>query len=179
MLWEMNKALGKLLLILIGRVAYVLGRPSLGKSIETGGSSMNRYLPVLLAALLGLAWILAACEKKEEKAPPKVSFEDVKKQTQEAVETAVQFAKQERDEFIQKAQKDLDALNGKLEELKKQAQGETGEAKDKMDRQIKNLQEQQQVAEKKLSNLKSATGDAWKDLKTGTEAAIDSIRKSF
>ena len=95
---------------------------------------MNRYLPVVFAALLGLALTLVACEKKEEKAPPKVSVEDVKKQSKEALETAVQFAKQERDEFIRKAQEDLDALNGKLEQLKKKAQGETGESKDKLDR---------------------------------------------
>ena len=140
---------------------------------------MNRFLVVLLAALLGLVLAVSACQKKEEKAPPKVSSEDVKNEAKEAVGAAAEYAKQERDEFVNKAQKDMDAINLKMEELKKKAQDATGEAKAKIEQQIERLEPERQVAEEKLAALKSATGEAWKDLKADVEAAIDRLKQSF
>ena len=140
---------------------------------------MNRFLLVLLAALLGLVLAISACEKKEEKAPPKVSSEDVKKEAKEAVGAAVEYVNQERDEFVNKAQKDMDAINVRIEELKKKAQDATGEAKVKLEQQIESLEQRRQAAEEKLDALKSATGEAWKDLKADVEAAIHHLKQSF
>jgi TolA-binding protein len=139
-------------------------------------TNMNR---LLLAFLLGSLLAVSACSKKEESRPPsKVSAEDVKKETKEAIGTAMDYAKQERDGFASKAQKDLDELNLKIEELKKKAQEATGEAKAKLDEQIKRLQQEQKAAAEKLDELKSATGEAWKDLKAGVQAAIDHLKQS-
>lgn len=139
-------------------------------------TNMNR---LLLAFLLGSLLAVSACSKKEEDRPPsKVSTEDVKKETKEAIGTAMDYAKQERDEFVGKAQKELDEINPKMEELKKKAQEATGEAKVKLDEQIKRLQQEQKAAAEKLDKLKSATGEAWKDLKAGVQAAIDHLKQS-
>ena len=140
---------------------------------------MNRFLVVLLAALLGLVLAVSACQKKEEKAPAKVTSEEVKKEAKEAVGATAEYATQERDEFVNKAQEDMDAINVKMEELKKKMQEETGEAKAKLEQQIQKLEPERQVAEEKLAALKSATGEAWKDLKADVEAAIDRLKQSF
>jgi hypothetical protein len=140
---------------------------------------MKRLLLTLSAVMIGLTFILSACEKGEEKTPPKVSSQDVKKEAQEAAGTAAQYAKQERDEFVKNAQKELDALGARVDEFKKQAQEATGDAKTKLDQQLKNLQEEQQVAEKKLADLKAASGNAWEDMKAGVEAAINHLKQSF
>ena len=139
-------------------------------------TNMNR---LLLAFLLGSLLAVSACGKKEEGRPPsKVSAEDVKKETKEAIGTAMEYTKQERDEFVSKAQKELDELNPKIEEIKKKAQEATGEAKAKLDEQIKRLQQEQKAAAEKLEELKFATGEAWKDLKAGVQAAIDHLKQS-
>ena len=136
---------------------------------------MNR---LLMLVVLGLSFILSACGKKDEAAPPKTGVEGVKQEAAAAIGAAEEQAKQMRNEFVAKAQQEMDELNAKLAELKTKAQKLTGEAKVKINQQIQNLEQEQKTAAQKLGELKSATGEKWNELKAGASEAVDRFKKS-
>lgn len=61
----------------------------------------------------------------------------------------------------------------------KKAQEATGEAKAKLDQQIRKLEQEQKAAEQKLAELKSTIGEKWKELKAGVTDAIDRLNQSI
>lgn len=133
---------------------------------------------LLLPVLLGLAFTVSAAEKREEGVPPKTGSADVRKETGEAVDAMTAKARQERDEFVAKAQKEMAELNKKMAELRKKAKKLSGEAKARLDQQIRNLEPELKAAEQKLADLKSATGEKWEELKAGVSGAIDRLKQS-
>ena len=134
---------------------------------------------LLLPMLLGLALTVSAAEKMEEGAPSGKAPADVRKETGEAVDAVAAKARQERDEFVDKAQKEMAALNKKMAELRMKAKKLSGEAKAKLDRQIQNLEPELKAAEQKLADLKAATGEKWEELKAGVSGAIDRLKQSL
>lgn len=134
---------------------------------------------LLLPVLLGLALSVSAAEKREEGTPPRTGSADVRKETGEAVDAMTAKARQERDEFVGKAQKELAELNKKMAELKKKAKKLSGEGKDKLDRQIQDLEPELKAAEQKLADLKSTAGAKWEELKAGVSGAIDRLKQSM
>jgi Skp family chaperone for outer membrane proteins len=133
---------------------------------------------LLLPVLLGLALSASAAEKKAEGAPPKPGSADVRKETGEAVDAVTAKVRQERDEFVVKAQKEMAELNKKMAKLKKKAKKLGGEAKARLDQQIRNLEPELKAAEQKLADLKTATGEKWEELKAGVTGAIDRLKQS-
>lgn len=131
---------------------------------------------LLLPVLLGLALNVSAAEKKEGGVSPKTGSTDVRKEAGEAVDAATAKARQERDEFVGKAQKEMVELNKKMAELRKKAKKLGGEAKTKLDLQIRNLELDLKVAEQKVADLKSATGEKWEELKTEVSGVIDRLK---
>lgn len=134
---------------------------------------------LLLPVLLGLALNVFAAEKREEGVPPRTGSADVRKEAGEAVDAATAKARQERDEFVVKAQKEMAELNKKMTELRHKAKKLGGEAKAKLDRQIQDLEPELKAAEQKLADLKSATAEKWAELKTGVSGAIDRLKQSM
>lgn len=150
---------------------------------------------ILLSLLLG-AWFLSACGKKEqpvkqpvegkveaEPAKPgaeEVSAEDVKRKTDEALEAAKAYTMQQKQEYQQKMEAELNDFNRqvdiKVEELKAKAEKSEAEAKEELDKQIKELREKQKDAQKKLDELKSASGKAWDDLKSEMDAKMNDLK---
>lgn len=133
---------------------------------------------LLMLVLLSLSLALSACGKKEEAALPKTSAEGVKQEAAQAIGAAEEQAKKIRDEFVSKAQQELNELNAKLAELKTKAQTLTGEAKVKIDQQIQNLEQEQKTAAQKLGELKSATSEKWNELKAGASEAVDRFKQA-
>jgi Skp family chaperone for outer membrane proteins len=134
---------------------------------------------LLLPVLLGLALTASAAEKPEEGAPPKTDSADVRKEVGEAVDAVAAKARQERDEFVVKAQKEMAELNKKMAELRKKAKKLGGEAKARLDRQIREMEPERKAAEQKLADLKSATEEKWEELKTGVSSAIDRLTQAM
>ena len=146
---------------------------------------MNRLIP---AALLSLPLALAACGDREHTAgapqatPQKsVSAGDVTRDAKQAVDTATDYAQMQKREFIAKAERDVQTLRASLDDLKKRASTATAETKGKMQDAIRDLErEQDQLqVQQKLTELKSATADAWQDAKTGFEDAFEKLRESY
>ena len=136
---------------------------------------MNR-LPVLV--LLGLSVTLSACEKKEQLPQPTIGSESTRKPAAGSGATMTEQAHQKRKAFVEEMQREMDALNVKLGELKSKARTLTGEAKVKIDRQIQNLEQEQKAAARKFDALKTATGEKWTEMKAGVVDAVDRLKQS-
>lgn len=134
---------------------------------------------LVIPVVLGLALAMSACGKKEEGTAPQTSAGEVQKEVKEAVSAVADKARQERDEFVSKTQKEVDELNKQMAELRQKAEKATGEAKAKLDQQLQNLEQERQAAEQKLAELKAATGEKWQEFKAGVSDAIDRLKQSI
>lgn len=134
---------------------------------------MNKLLAVLV---FGLALAGSACEKKEERILPKVGLSG--KVDAGQVAGAEQY-RIEREAFVSQAQKELDELVAKLADVRKKAVNASGKAKEKLNRQVLALEQEQKNVEEKLANLKSALDEKWTDLKSGVTNAIEQFKQAI
>lgn len=81
-------------------------------------------------------------------------------------------SRRERDEIVIHAQRAMDELRAAVEELKKRADKASGDAKDKVEQQLRALQDEQKRLEKKFLELKAATAQQWRELQDEIERAI-------
>jgi DNA anti-recombination protein RmuC len=137
---------------------------------------MNR---LTIAILLGTSLAAFGCSKEEQASSTRVSAEDVRKDTRQAVGTTTQFIEQEKDDFVRAAQHELDQLKDQLARLKSQAQSATGEARDKLDAQTAQLEPQLQAAEEKLAELKAASAEKWREAKEVLARQLDRLKQSL
>jgi protoporphyrinogen oxidase len=132
---------------------------------------MSRCSAILLGAFVGLVLILSTTAM--------VKSAGAKEETKETASSAVESAKQQKDEFVSKAHKEMDDLSARIQELKKKAEAESGEAKIKLERQVEELRKEQRIVVKKVARLKSASGEAWRDFKADVENSIEHLKESF
>ncbi|HUX89925.1 MAG TPA: hypothetical protein VMV48_04480 [Gallionellaceae bacterium] len=125
---------------------------------------------LLLALMLGVMLAGSGCEKKEERILPKVG-------TADQIDAGEQ-SRIEREEFVRQAQKEIDELSAKLDDIRTKAVDATGSAKQKLDQQIVLLEQERKDVEGQLARLKAEIGEQWKDLKAGVTAAIERLRRS-
>lgn len=126
--------------------------------------------------LIGLFLLFSGCER-EEFVAPKTNGESAKLEAVAGAKSAQ--AKQMRDEFVAKMQREMDELNAKLAELRTKAQTMTGQAREQIDQQIKKLEQEQKEAAEKFEALKAATVETWNELKSGAADALDRFKKSM
>lgn len=85
-----------------------------------------------------------------------------------------------RDAYVEKAKAKLDEWNAEIDKLQAQSKQASADAEIKWRENMKTLQQQRDVAARKLEALKSSSEQAWEDLKSGFEAACrdmsDSVR---
>lgn len=137
---------------------------------------MNRLLLWLI--VLGLVLGISACDKREGIPLPRIGAGEVKQQAREAAGAVENAAKKEKDQFVAAVENDVQETKAKISDRKSKITNATGKAKTVMERQITALEEELRVAEQKLTDLKSATVEKWKDLQRGMSTAIDHLKQS-
>jgi uncharacterized coiled-coil DUF342 family protein len=83
-----------------------------------------------------------------------------------------------REDYIEKAKNQLDALNNKLDKLEAQADRVSGNAKAEILQELDDLKASRARVEEKLHELRSAGDAAWDDVKIGLEMAWKSLSES-
>ncbi|TWI68543.1 hypothetical protein LZ24_02516 [Desulfobotulus alkaliphilus] len=78
-------------------------------------------------------------------------------------------------EYEQKLQAQLDEWGIRIDKLKAKADIKKADAQLEYHKQIEELRSQRESASNKLAELKSASGDAWEDLKAGIDSSWDSL----
>lgn len=84
----------------------------------------------------------------------------------------------DRKEFIENLTTKLKEWDAELDKLEIKAEKAKVDAKADYQREIEKLREQRQEAKAKLEQVKEASGAAWSELKTGTEEAFGTFKKS-
>lgn len=108
-----------------------------------------------------------------------VTSQEVKQNAAETADSTATYAEQERDKYIRQAHKEIDELRTDIDRLAAQARTARAEAKVKLDKDIKILNEKRDAAAKKLSELQSANAGAWQQLKSGMDRTIEDLKQSF
>jgi len=139
---------------------------------------------IIIAAVVGSAFLLACGDGKESEKPEKeVTSQDVKKEAKEAMETAKAYTLQQKEEYQKQIEAKLQALDREINELQTMAQSKaTGlkeESKAEFNQTIEELRNKKQAAAEQLDKLKSASGKAWEDIKAGVDSAMDDLSAAF
>ncbi len=81
--------------------------------------------------------------------------------------------------YEKKVQAQLDEWSAEMDKLKAKAEQADADAKLKLNDEIDEIQAKRKVAEEKLQELKSASDDAWDDVKRGIDAATGALGASL
>jgi peptidoglycan hydrolase CwlO-like protein len=81
--------------------------------------------------------------------------------------------------FDRKADREFHKLGKQLDDLKAQSQKQTGDAKAALDKKIAQAQQKIDDLKPKLTELKTATTNAWSDIKSGFERGLDDVRNAL
>ncbi len=133
-----------------------------------------------IASVLTIAvsfFMLASCSK--EAAKTQVTPEDVKRDTQKAVQTTEEYAQQQKEEYQKKAETELNELDHRIDELKAKTEKASAKAKAAMDQQMAELRKQQEVARQKLEELKGASASTWEETRKKLDAAIEELKRRY
>ena len=85
----------------------------------------------------------------------------------------------DKDAYVQKLHAKIDEWNAEIDILKAKADRAEAESRAEYQRQIKNLQEKRNHAEKKYEEVREAGEGAWEDLKSGVQSAWDSMEEAL
>ena len=133
---------------------------------------------IMLLLVMG---VFTGCGENEQDRSKtgKVSGEDVKEEAMEAYDTTKAYTQEQMQAFheqmvtrLAKYNDDIDQLQVKVEEL-------GGDAKVKAEQQLTALRQKRDEVSEKLKELSSSSGDAWEQLKSGIDAAMDDLGNAY
>jgi len=105
--------------------------------------------------------------------------EDVQQEAQEAVETTGQFLSQERQEYMTGIEQKMNHMETRIAELKEKA-AQAGEAQKKeVLEDVQQLEVKYDAARESMNKLQSSSEEAWEEMKSGLEAAVDEVDDAY
>jgi len=137
---------------------------------------------------LRLLWLLSAavvlagsgCAKAPvEHTVRKVTIEDVRRDTDKAVDTATSAAVQAKEDFEMRFKASLAEMDVEIAKLRERGLALKDEASVRWDEKMAGLKAKQKVAREKLEELGTSTGEAWGQLEKGAQSAWDDVKKAF
>jgi predicted nucleic acid-binding Zn-ribbon protein len=132
-----------------------------------------------LQKLVALSLLLAAPLLSRAQSNNPTTFDDVKQSSKDAAVTAGHYTEQQIKEFDKAAEKQYHALGKKLDDMKANAQTQTGQARVDMDKKIAEAQKKLDDLKPKLHELKTAATNAWGDVKSAFDNGIQDLEKTF
>ena len=137
-----------------------------------------------VATLVGLIAVMG-CQKETADPSPKtgtdttVTPEDVRRDAGKAVDSATKLAQQSKAEFQEKLEARLKTLDAEIEKLREKGSNLKDEAKVNWERKMADLETKREIARTKLAEVRDSSGEAWKDVQKGAQAAWDDLDKAF
>ena len=139
-----------------------------------------RFFTGILSLALSAALVLLGCETKPSSIPdPNSKVSKAKEKIGDAVDATTEAAKAKRDEYVRAISKQLDELNVKVDELKSRVAKANDQAKEGLEKKLKEAEVKRVAASKKLDELKAAGADRWEKVKEGVGSALDDLKKVF
>jgi uncharacterized coiled-coil DUF342 family protein len=84
-----------------------------------------------------------------------------------------------KEAYEKKVEAQMAEWKSEIDKMKAKADKADADAKIAYYKEIDALRSKQKAAQEKLEELKAAGGDAWKDLKSGIDLALDSMAESL
>jgi TolA-binding protein len=133
----------------------------------------------MMFVVMGLLLALGCEQKPGNQTPGKVTSEDVRRDAGQAVETAAEYSQQAKDEFQEKLDAQLTELDGKIAKLREKSAALKDEAKANWEKTTADLETKRDAVRAKLTEVGQSSGEAWKDVQKGAQAAWDDLDKAF
>ncbi len=142
---------------------------------------MKPFILVIPLAFLLFLVPAAAADKPQQPTDEKskVSTEDVKRESKEALEATKTNTLQKKEEYQKKATTELARLRDWIRDLEDKVKRAGAESKAFFNKAMAELDRQREAARKKLDELKSASAEAWEKLRAGMDAALEDLKKSY
>jgi hypothetical protein len=134
-------------------------------------------LTIMLLALLAVP----GCSEKEESesTAATVSKQDVRKEVKEAYDTTKAYTQEQMQAFEKQAETRLAEYEKDIDQLQAKAQKLEGDAKVKAEQQLTALRQKRDQVSEKIKELGSSSADAWQNIKSGIDAAMEELGNAF
>jgi TolA-binding protein len=130
--------------------------------------------------MLTMLFTSLGCEQKSvDRAPGKVTPEDVRRDASQAAKTAAEYSQQTKEDFQKKLEAQLNELDAKIAKLREKDSDLKDEAKVNWDRKMAELETKREAARAKLAEVGHSSAEAWKDVQKGAQSAWDDLDKAF
>ena len=135
---------------------------------------------LLIIILLALVAVQGCGEKeKPQSKAATMSKEDVKKEVKEAYEATKAYTQEQMQAFRQETETKLDEYKKDIDQLQAKAETLEGDAKAKVEQQLTALRQKRDEVSEKLKNLSSSGGNAWEEIKSGINAAMQELGDAY
>jgi DNA anti-recombination protein RmuC len=138
----------------------------------------TNILKLSLITCLSSAAIIGCSTPHEKVEDAKVNVTDANNNLEQAKLDSVNIAAEQAQYRIEK-QAILDANDQKIAELKKEVKTENKQIREKYEKSINALEEQNEAMKAKMKDYKETTKDKWQDFKDGFNKDIDELGKSI
>jgi TolA-binding protein len=138
---------------------------------------MSRFAWILMLA--GLFAAVGCDQKHAVQTPGKVTSEDVRRDAGQAVDTAVEYSQQTKEDFQKELDTQLNELDVKIDKLREKGRDLKDEAKANWEQKMTALETKRDAARAKLDEVGRASAEAWKDVQKGAQSAWDDLDKAF
>jgi TolA-binding protein len=138
---------------------------------------MSRFARMLMLASL---LVVLGCEQRPaDQTPDKVTSEDVRRDANQAAETAIEFSQQTKEEFQNKLEAQLKQSDAEIAKLREKGRELKDEAKADWERKMADLETKRDAARAKLAEIGASSAEAWKEVQKGAQAAWDELDQAF
>jgi len=139
---------------------------------------IKKLLAIMLLLTLGA---LPGCGEKDQTKdkPATVSKEDVKKEAKEAYDTTKAYTQEQMQAFREQMETKLTEYKKGIDDLQAKAEGLGDDAKAKAEQQLTALRQKRDEVSEKLKDLRSSSGNAWEQLKSGIDAAMEDLGNAY
>ena len=129
--------------------------------------------------LTGLFLVVGCEQKPADLAPKKVTSEDVRREAGQAINAAVEYSRQTKDEFQKSLEARLKELDAEIVKLQEKGRDLMDQAKVKWDQKMADLETKREAARGKLTEVGTSSAEAWKDVRKGAQSAWEDLNKAF
>jgi TolA-binding protein len=141
---------------------------------------MSVWILSVIMLLLALG-VVAGCGENEQSQskPAAVSKEDVKKEVKQAYDATKAYTQEQMQAFREQAEARLAEYENDIDQLQAKAEKMEGDAKAKAEQQLTQLRQKRDAVAEKLKELGSSGGNAWEQIKSGVDAALEDLGNTY
>lgn len=136
--------------------------------------SMRGLMVIVLLLAMGFLSSCGENEKTQSK-PAAVSKEDVGQKAMETYDATKAYTIEQMQAFRVQAETRLGEYKKEIEGLQANAEKLEGDAKAEAELQLTALRQKRDAVAEKLKDLSSSSGNAWEELKSGIDAAMEDL----